>query len=282
MPRPALLVHGGAGAPPESEYPIRDAAVERAADAGWAALSRPGARALDAVIAAVRHMEDEPSLNAGIGACLNLDGVVELDAAVMDGRHLRVGAVAAVRDIRHPVDGARAVMDEGRHVLLVADGASRFARERGLPMTPNDTFITDRQRRNLTEALARREIADTVGAVAVDGDGHVAVAVSTGGVYGKWPGRVGDSPLAGAGFWADDRAGAVCATGQGEGFIRTALCHLAAVELEQGMDAAEVARRAIDHLARRVAGSGGLILVTPGGEIAMARNTPYMATAGRT
>lgn len=281
MRRPVLLVHGGAGAPPQAEYGVRNAAAERAADAGWAVLGRPGASALDAVVAAVRHLEDEPALNAGIGACLNSDGVVELDSAVMDGRDLRVGAVGAVRDVRHPVDAARAVMEAGRHVLLVAEGASRFARDAGLEIVPNDTFVTERQRDNLSRVLAAREVADTVGAVAVDAEGHVAVAVSTGGVYGKHPGRVGDSPLAGAGFYADDGAGAICATGQGEGFVRTVLCHRAALELERGMSVQQVADGAIEYLERRVGGSGGLIVVTPDGRVAAARNTPFMAVASR-
>ena len=270
----ALVVHGGAGAPDASEHAERQAAVERALEAGWAEMA---SGALAAVVAAVRRREDEPILNAGVGACLNRDGDVELDAAVMEGAGLRAGAVGAVRNIRHPVEAALRLLEDGRHVLLVAGGASAFARDAGLELCGNDVFKTDRQRGNW-----ERHFGDTVGAVAVDSDGHTAVAVSTGGVYGKLPGRVGDSPLVGAGFYADDRAGAVCGTGQGEGFMRTVLCHLAAVELEHGMAAQAVADGAVAYLAKRVGGSGGVILVTPDGTVAAARNTPYMAWASRT
>jgi len=278
MGRPTLVVHGGAGAPQIDEYNERQAAVERALEAGWGHIADG---ALASVVAAVRHMEDEPILNAGIGACLNRAGDVELDAAVMDGTDLRVGALGAVRDIRHPVDGALRLMVDGRHLLLVADGASRWAREAGVELCSNDLFKTERQRRTLDALRAGRAEGDTVGAVAVDADGHTAVAVSTGGMPGKLPGRIGDSPVPGAGFYANDRAGAICATGQGEGFLRTVLCHLATLELQHGMAAQEVADGAIAYLARRVDGSGGVILVTPQGEVAAAQNTPFMAWASR-
>lgn len=274
MGRAALVVHGGAGAPDEAEHDERHAAVNRALEAGWA---RIGHGALEAVIAAVRHLEDEPLLNAGIGACLNAEGRVELDAGIMEGTALRAGAVGAVTDVRHPIDLARAVMEDGRHVLLVAGGAGQFAREHGLETCDPEVFVTERQHRNFVN-----QGSDTVGAVAVDEAGHTAVAVSTGGVAFKLPGRLGDSPLPGAGFYADDGAGAVCATGQGEGFMRTVLSHLAVIELKHGMSAQEVATGAIEFLQRKVGGAGGVILVTSDGEIAAAHNTPYMAWAGRT
>lgn len=288
MITPTLVVHGGAGAPSEAEYEERQAAVERALNTGWTEIEDG---ALAAVVAAVRHMEDEPILNAGVGACFNRDGDVELDAAVMEGTDLRAGAIGAVKDIRHPVEAALKLMVDGRHVLLVANGASRWAKDAGLELCDNDVFKTDRQRRNWGSLLAGRQGAggtsptfkagDTVGAVAVDADGHTAVAVSTGGVYGKLPGRLGDSPVPGAGFYANDRAGAVCATGQGEGFLRTVLSHLVTVELQHGMPAQEVADGAIAYLQRRVNGEGGLILVTKTGEVAAAKNTPFMAWASR-
>ncbi|HEX6347844.1 MAG TPA: isoaspartyl peptidase/L-asparaginase family protein [Candidatus Dormibacteraeota bacterium] len=274
MARAALVVHGGAGAPNAEEYEERQAAVECALEAGWPRLRES---ALEAVLAAVRQMEDEPILNAGIGACLNSEGEIELDAGLMEGSELRAGAVGAVRDVRHPVDLARAIMADGRHVLLVADGASRFAREAGVETCDPLTFMTERQQRNF-----RREGVDTVGAVAVDEQGHTAVAVSTGGYTFKLPGRVGDSPLPGAGFYADDRAGAACGTGHGEGFMRLVLCHLAVIELQHGMGAQEVADGAVGFLGRKVQGQGGLILVTKDGEVAAAYNTPFMAWASRT
>ena len=272
MARPALIVHGGAGPIPAAELPDRQAAVERALDTGWASI---GDSALDAAVAAVRHMEDEPLLNAGIGACLNADGEVELDAGVMDGAARAVGGAACLRDVRHPIDLAVAVMRDGRHVLLAADGASRFAREHGLEMADPSIFVTDRKRQELAQG------SDTVGAVARDGSGHLAVAVSTGGRTGKLPGRIGDSPIAGAGFYADDRHGAICGTGVGEAFIRLGLARVAIVELEHGMDPAAVAKGAIDWLGKAMNAMGGVILIARDGDPQAAFNTPAMPWAMR-
>ena len=263
-------MHGGAGPVPESEREERQAAVDRARAAGW---SRIDGGALEAAVAAVRHMEDEPLLNAGIGACLNLDGAVELDAGVMEGTTLRVGAAACLRDVRHPIDLAVAVLEDGRHVLLAANGASRFAREHGLEMADPAVFITDRKRQKLLQG------ADTVGAVARDSDGHIAVAVSTGGRTGKLPGRIGDSPIAGAGFYADDRFGAVCGTGVGEAFIRLGLARLMVIELQHGMDPGAVAKGAVDHLQNALQAPGGVILIGRQGSPQAAFNTPRMPWA---
>lgn len=218
-------------------------------------------------------MEDEPLLNAGIGACLNSDGQVELDAGVMEGSALRAGGAACLRDVRHPIDLAVAIMEDGRHVLLAAAGASRFAREHGLEMADPSIFITDRKRQKLVEG------ADTVGAVARDAEGHLAVAVSTGGRTGKLPGRIGDSPIAGAGLYADDRFGAVCGTGLGEAFIRLGLARLMIVEMQHGMDAASVAQGAIEHLGRTLQAGGGVIVIGRSGSPAAAFNTPAMPHA---
>jgi beta-aspartyl-peptidase (threonine type) len=218
-------------------------------------------------------MEDEPLLNAGIGACLNLDGVVELDAGVMEGSELRAGGVAGLKDVRHPVDLAAAVMRDGRHVLLAGDGASRFAREHGIEMADPAIFITDRKRQELLHG------ADTVGAVARDAEGRLAVAVSTGGINGKLPGRIGDSPIPGAGFYADDLFGAVCGTGDGEAFIRLALAHLIVIELQHGMDAAAVAKGAVAMLGKAMKASGGVIVIGREGLPQAAFNTPAMPFA---
>ena len=218
-------------------------------------------------------MEDEPLLNAGIGACLNLDGVVELDAGVMEGAELRGGGAAGLRDVRHPIDLAVEVMRDGRHVLIAGEGASRFAREHGIEMADPSIFITDRKRQELLHG------ADTVGAVARDAEGHLAVAVSTGGIKGKLPGRIGDSPIPGAGFYADDRFGAVCGTGQGEAFIRLGLSRLVVVELEHGMTAAEVANGAVMLLHRALKASGGVIVIAREGVPEAAFNTPAMPFA---
>ncbi len=271
MPPAALIVHGGAGSPPKREHAQRQAAVERGLDAGWVEI---GEGALAAVVAAVRQLEDEPILNAGIGACLNSEGVIELDAGVMVGDELRAGGAAAVRDVRHPVDLARAIMEDGRHVILAAEGASRFAREHGIETCDPALFLTSRQ-------LARWQVGDTVGAVARDASGRLAVAVSTGGRSGKLPGRVGDSPIPGAGFYADDRRGAACATGEGEGFMRLVLCHHLVLELAHGYNAESAARGAIAHLGKATRGQGGVIVIDTQGGIAAAHNTPYMAWAQR-
>jgi beta-aspartyl-peptidase (threonine type) len=270
----ALIVHGGAGARPPEEREESQAAVEAALEAGWGEIA---SGALAAVVAAVRVLEDAPVLNAGVGAYPNSDGVVELDAGVMLGEGLRAGAVGAVRDIRHPVDLARAVMEDGRHVLLVAGGASRFAAERGIERCDPAVLLLAAPRRPGAGAAPP---GDTVGAVARDAAGRLAVAVSTGGTAGKHPGRLGDSPLPGAGFYADDDAGAACATGVGEGFIRTVLCHHA-VERLAGGDPAGVAAESIAHLERRVGGRGGIIVLGATGDPAAAWNTPHMAWALR-
>jgi beta-aspartyl-peptidase (threonine type) len=218
-------------------------------------------------------MEDEPLLNAGIGACLNLDGVVELDSGVMEGAELRAGGVAGLKDVRHPIDLALEVMRDGRHVLLAGDGASRFAREHGIEMCDPAIFITDRKRQELLHG------ADTVGAVARDSDGHLAVAVSTGGISGKLPGRIGDSPIPGAGIYADDLFGAVCGTGQGEAFIRLGLARLMVVELEHGMEPEAVASGAVLLLEKALHASGGVIVIGRDGAPHAAFNTPAMPFA---
>jgi L-asparaginase / beta-aspartyl-peptidase len=274
--RVALVVHGGAGGTPE-DLEERQQAVDRALETGWARIEDG---ALAAVVAAVVHLEDEPVLNAGIGACLNTDGEVELDAGVMDGTGLRVGAVAAVRDVRHPIELARRVMEDGRHALFVAGGASRFAREQGLELVDPAIFVTDRRRARAKE-MEEAQLGDTVGAVARDREGRIAVAVSTGGRAGQLPGRVGDSPLVGAGFYAEDGAGAVCATGHGESFIRLCSAHRAVLLLAEGMSADDVARAAIDDLAARVGGTGGVIVVSATGDVAAAFNTQVMPWAFR-
>jgi L-asparaginase / beta-aspartyl-peptidase len=270
MARPALIVHGGAGPVPVAERPQRQASVERALAAGWELI---GNGAMAAVVAAVRRLEDEPLLNAGIGACLNLEGEVELDAGVMEGTELRAGGVGAVRDVRHPIDLAFEVMRDGRHVLLSGDGASRFARSRGVEMCDPAMFIIDRERQQ------HGGEGDTVGAVARDSEGHLAVAVSTGGVHNKWPGRIGDSPIPGAGIFADDRFGAVCGTGQGEAFLRLALSRLMVIELEHGMDPAAVANGAVALLGTAMQSVGGVIVIGREGSPQAAFNTPAMPWA---
>jgi beta-aspartyl-peptidase (threonine type) len=198
---------------------------------------------------------------------------VELDAGVMEGAELRAGGAAGLKDVRHPIDLAVAMMRDGRHVLLAGEGASRFAREHGIEMADPSIFITDRKRQELLHG------ADTVGAVARDSDGRLAVAVSTGGISGKLPGRIGDSPIPGAGFYADDRFGAVCGTGHGEAFIRLGLARLMVVELEHGMDPAAVAKGAVKLLGSAMKSVGGVIVMGREGSPQAAFNTPAMPYA---
>jgi beta-aspartyl-peptidase (threonine type) len=280
-----IIVHGGAGNrgpdDPASSGADSDAArvlgVRRACEAGHAVLLAGGS-ALDAVVEAVRILEDDPVFNAGTGATLTSAGDAELDASVMDGATLRCGAVAAVKDVRNPVVLARAVMDRSPHVLLAGDGASAFAREVGIPAHPNALLVTPRQR-------ARHEAAralpghGTVGAVARDARGHLAAATSTGGTAMKRPGRIGDTPLVGCGTYADDLLAAVSCTGHGERIIQLTLARHAADLVGAGHAAAEAARRAVALLASRVAGDGGLVVVGPRGVPGFAHNTPVLARA---
>lgn len=274
----AMVVHGGAGRRPVGDDGERQAAVRRGLDAGW---SRIGDGALAAVVTAVCRLEDEPLLNAGIGACLNDEGDVELDAGVMDGTRLGVGAVAAVRDVRHPVELARHILEHSPHVLLAANGASRYAREHGVELADPSVFVTEHRRAAAAGAAAgdAGDAGDTVGAVARDRDGRLAVAVSTGGVTAKTAGRIGDSPIAGAGFYADDDAGAVCTTGTGEGFVRLCLAYDLVARLRTGQPVRAAARDALDALRDRTDGWGGLIVVTAAGEIVAEQNSGHMPWA---
>ncbi|HVX96565.1 MAG TPA: isoaspartyl peptidase/L-asparaginase [Polyangia bacterium] len=279
---PAIVVHGGAGARP-AQGPEADAAragCESAAAAGHAILAAGGC-AVDAVQRAVRALEDDERFNAGRGSCLTRAGTVEMDAAIMIGAGLRAGAVGAVTGVRNPIDLARRVLDDGEHVLLVGAGALEFARETGVALTAPDHHVTEKARADLARELARRAPASgggTVGAVAVDAAGHVAAATSTGGMVGKRPGRVGDTPLPGAGTYADDEAGAASATGHGERIIQVALTKTAIELLRAGLPAPEAAARALASL-DRVAGRAGLIVVDRHGGTAAVFNTASMAWA---
>lgn len=289
MHPPAIIVHGGAGNlgaddPASSGQPDapRLVGVRRAAQEGLALLQRGGS-ALDAVELAVRILEDDPTYNAGIGSCLTAAGEVELDASIMDGATLRCGAVAAVKDVQNPVGLARLVMDRTEHVLLAGPGASAFARSVGLPAIPNALLITPPQRARFAAAQAAQSPAapkhGTVGAAARDQGGHLAAASSTGGMFLKRPGRIGDTPIIGAGTYADDRLAAVSCTGHGEKFIQMTMARLAADLAAAGRSATGAAREAIRRLAERVQGEGGLILVGLSGDPGFAHNTPVMSRA---
>jgi beta-aspartyl-peptidase (threonine type) len=283
----AVLVHGGAGvAIPELREAARAACLRAAARA--AEVLAAGGWALDAVQAATEILEDDPSLASGTGAALTRDGTVELDASIMEGTGLRAGAVCALPPYRNPVAIARAVLDDGEHVLYAGAGADAFARARGFRPAAHDELITPRMQAQLALWLAQRaarERSDTVGAVARDVRGRVACATSTGGTLGKRPGRVGDSPIVGAGGYADDHLGAVSATGEGEGILRVALARSVLAALEAGAAPEAALRRELERMASRVGAVGGLILVTPTGQLAWARSTadmPWAAAAAGT
>ena len=280
-----LVIHGGAGSEriahggPEHEAAARAGLIE-ALDAGAAILGRGGS-AVDAVEAAARKLEENACFNAGRGSVLTEKGEVELDAAIMDGRDRQAGAVSGIKTTRAPISLARRLMEHGPHVFLAGVAADRFAAAAGIEQVPNDFFILPERRRQLEEALAAGSAADpikygTIGAVAVDVHGNVAAATSTGGITAKGWGRVGDSPLIGAGTYADNRAAAVSATGSGEYFIRAVAAHELAARMRIGGEALQQALDGVLADIEALGGRGGLIAVAPNGEAAWGFTTPAM------
>jgi beta-aspartyl-peptidase (threonine type) len=276
----AIVVHGGAGLVSAERFDRLRAGVRAAAEAGNAILAGGGS-ALDAVVAAVRVLEDDPEFNAGTGSALTRDGTVETDASVMDGDTRRVGAVAAVPDLGNAIALARAVLDAGEHAILAGPAAWRFAAEVGIAPAAPGALVTERARRRLAEVLveAERE-GGTVGAVARDTQGRFAAATSTGGVVRKRSGRVGDSPIPGAGTWAD-REIAISATGDGEAILRLALARTIAAYAATGMTAREASVAALTELRRLTGGSAGVIAIASPGS-AGARSEPVFVQLSAT
>ena len=288
----AIAVHGGAGAIPvarisaEREARYR-AGLESAVNAGYDILDKGGS-SLDAVTAAVRVLEDEPLFNAGRGAALTRGGWAELDASIMDGRRLRAGAVACVRHVKNPVELARRVMEKSRHVLLVGDGAEEFALEEGFTLIANEYFRTPERRHQLERELAGESLSEimpahgTVGAVALDQSGNLAAATSTGGMTAKRQGRVGDSPIIGAGTYAKNGVCAVSATGQGESFIRAvAAYHVCASVEYRGLSLEQALHETLHQKIRALGGEGGMIAVDAQGTVVMDFSSPAMFRAAR-
>jgi len=273
-----IVVHGGAGRESPGERPARRAGVRRAVEAGWRVLAAGGG-ALDAVVAAVALLEDDPAFNAGLGSVLTSDGEIEMDASVMAGDTLAAGAVGAVRGVRNPVQLARAVLEEGREVLLVGASARALAAARGLVVCEPEALVTEEARQRWQ--AQQPGPGETVGAVARDARGHVAAATSTGGVAGKRSGRIGDSALIGAGTYADDRLGAGSATGPGEAIIRLCLVRSALELLGRGLHPSFAAGHALAELRQWTGALAGLILVDPAGRIGAMWTTESMATAWR-
>jgi L-asparaginase / beta-aspartyl-peptidase len=267
--KPSIIVHGGAGPIKDDSLPARLEGCKEAVLAGWQILQK-GGTAVDAVEAAVVVLEDNPLFNAGTGSTLNRLGRVEMDAAIMEGQSLRAGAVAAVSGIKNPIKLSRRVMEDGRHILLAGDGAALFARQIGFPECDPDSLVVEREKKRWESKHG------TVGCVAFDAKGELAVGTSTGGIFDKLPGRVGDSPLIGCGTYADDYGAASC-TGHGEAIIRLLLAKRAVEFLKEGNEAQIAAEMAVGTLEdERIASNGGIILIDRYGNAGYARNTTHM------
>ena len=277
----AIVVHGGAGDIPESRHARAEKGCRDAAACGWEVLAAGGS-ALDAVEAAVRALEDNPDFNAGRGSVLNAAGEVEMDAGIMAGTSGDAGAVTLIRHIRNPISLARKVMEETPHLILGGGAAEAFAEQQGFELAPNSYFVTERRLQQYRKRL-ESEASDTVGAVALDARGHVAAANSTGGVSFKLPGRIGDSPIPGAGFYARDPWGAAATTGQGEHIILSGLSFLIMRLLKQGLSAdeaaAQAARAFLDILPD---GRAGWIVVDANGGVGIGHTTRNISWAYRT
>jgi len=283
-----IAIHGGAGViareqlGPDGGQAYRDG-LAAALDAGYAVLENGGS-SLDAVSAAVRLLEDNPLFNAGRGAVLNHEGEAELDASIMDGRDLRAGAIAGVKHVRNPIDLARRVMEHSPHVLLHGSGAEEFALQQGYTLVPNDYFRTPARKAQLErilrgQAQPKNELAalGTVGAVAVDRAGNVAAATSTGGMADKRWSRIGDSPIIGAGTYADNASCAVSATGHGEFFMRKVVAYdVCAMMQYKGWSLERAAREVVQTKLKEFGGEGGIIAVDAKGNAALEFNSPGM------
>ncbi|XP_041872896.1 isoaspartyl peptidase/L-asparaginase [Corvus kubaryi] len=283
--KPVIVVHGGAGRIfKEREEGCRGGVV-RAALQGYSVLKQGGS-AVDAVEEAVRSMEDDPHFNAGCGSVLNEKGEVEMDAIIMDGKNLDSGAVSAVKCIANPIKLARLVMEKTKHMLLTDHGAHLFAKAMGIPEIPGEKLITERSRerwkKNLEPDSNPEEFQKdlgTVGAVAIDSEGNVACATSTGGLSNKLIGRVGDTACIGSGGYADNHSGATSTTGHGESIMKVVLARLILYHMEQGMSPEVAADTALDYMKTRVGGLGGVIVVNKAGEWAARFSTKQMSWA---
>ncbi|KAM5164859.1 isoaspartyl peptidase/L-asparaginase [Mantella aurantiaca] len=279
--KPVIVVHGGAGTIVEEYADGYRAGVKRAALQGYDIL-RKGGDAVTAVEEAVVVLEDDPHFNAGHGSVLNEEGEVEMDAIIMDGKDLSSGAVSAVRCIANPIKLARLVMEKTDHVLLTCKGASLFAKSQGIPEIPGEKLISERSRERWKKNLksgSNPKGTGTVGAVAVDSQGNVACATSTGGITNKMVGRVGDTPCIGSGGYADNTVGAVSTTGHGESIMKVTLARLILHYMEQGMSVEEAADAGLNYMKTRVDDTGGVIVINGDGEWTAKFSTNQMSWA---
>ncbi len=278
---PVIVVHGGAGNDFDDRVAEFRVGVERATQTGWAVLSQGGS-ALNAVEAAVRMLEDDPNFDAGHGSFLNANNEVEMDAMVMEGAKLGYGAVAGIQRVSHPVSVARLVMEHTPHSIFVGAGAEQFARSMGVPDCPMEELVAGSSTHLLRpeDRIFRPHAGDTVGAIAMDASGTLAVAVSTGGMAGKMPGRVGDSPIIGCGGYADNELGTAAATGSGEALMKVVFSKTACDLMGGGLNPQQAAEEVLRLLERRTGSShGGIILLNPAGEVGSAFNTNHMVHA---
>ena len=287
----SLIVHGGAWDIPDRSAEAHRNGVGEALAQGWDVLSN-GGNSIDAVERAIRHLEDDETFDAGRGSHLNAAGHVELDASIMDGKSFRCGAVAAVQNIKNPISLARKVMEESEHILLVCNGAERFAVKHGIPLCKVEELVIERERTRWQDERDRagfstkdafrkmRTSSDTVGAVAMDAEGNICVGTSTGGTFNKYSGRVGDSPLIGCGSYADNAIGGVSTTGWGEAMIKVVMAKTVIDLMEvSGGQPQIAAERGIEFLHKKVDGYGGVIVLNNRGNFGVAYNTPRMARA---
>jgi beta-aspartyl-peptidase (threonine type) len=296
--KPSLIVHGGAWDIPDEAVEACKSGCHRALTAGWSILSRGGS-ALDAIEAAIIVLEDDPVFDAGYGSHLNLDGHVECDAIIMNGATLRAGAAATLQRVKNPIQLARKILEDCPHMMLVAEGAERFAKEQGIKLCKPEEMVSESEYEAWMKCREDKHAAEhhrgheqgTVGAVSLDANGNLFAATSTGGTCCKLPGRVGDSPLIGCGCYADSAAGGVSCTGYGEAIMKIVMAKTAADLLRQpptcvdsaagdscDLSTADIAaREAVHLLGKRTHGTGGLILLDRHGNPGFAFNTPRMA-----
>jgi len=287
----ALMVHGGAWTIPAEAAEACRAGCLRALERGWAVLTQGGS-AIDACEAATLELENNPIFDAGLGSHLNRDGRVQLDAILMDGRTLKAGAIAAVERLRNPIQVARLILERSEHLMLVGPGAEQFAVEMGVSLCNPSELVIAREVELWYKYKHQTDVArghfsgqqqtGTVGAVALDAQGNLAAATSTGGTACKYPGRVGDSSLIGCGCYADNMSGAVSATGYGEAIMKVVMAKAASDFLAAGLDPQAAAEKAVAVLGERTQGHGGLIVIDRSGRIGAAFSTPNMAYAFRT
>jgi beta-aspartyl-peptidase (threonine type) len=283
--RPSLIVHGGAWDIPDEAIDACNDGCLRALRAGWGVLAN-GGHALDAIEAAVMVLEDDPVFDAGYGSHLNLDGQVECDAIVMDAATLRAGSAAGLRRVKNPIRVARAILEHSSHMMLISEGAERFALEHDITLCDSEALVSPAEREAWEHCRQDSHAAEhhrgheqgTVGAVALDEQGRLFAATSTGGTCCKFPGRIGDSPLIGCGCYADGETGAVSSTGYGEAIMKVVMAKTACDFLRPANSTpARAAQAAVQLLANRGKGTGGLILLNKNGYPGFAFNTPRMS-----